>query len=286
MKYTFRSDLLTATVDALGAEIVSVKSNDGFEFIWNGEEWKGHAPVLFPICGRLTEGKYTYKDKTYEMLIHGLSPYAEFKLLEQREDGVVLVLTDDEATREKFPFSFRLTASYKLCGNRLLADFTVENTDSDTLPYMFGWHPGFSLGEEGEIRDYRISFTEGAALRQYPPANATFVSRESYPFPHGSAFDLDRSIIHQFDTVLLSGDVHYARLHSDKSSLSVTMKTSDNLPYFAIWKMPVDSARYVCLEPWSGIPGTGSPESFETKEMSRMAPGGAEVFSYEVTLDR
>ena len=286
MRYTITNKLFNATFDTKGAELVSLVRSDGFEYIWNGEEWKDHAPVLFPICGRLHEGKYSYDGKEYEMLIHGIAKYTEFKVVDLSTSSIVFELTESEETLKRYPFAFKLTCAYRLEDNKLLADFTVENTDNRELPYMFGWHPGFTLGGKGALSDFEIAFDEGANLMQYPPSNVCFVSRECYPFPHGSRFNLERPIIHQFDTVLLSGDVHHAVLSSVSDSHTVEIRTSENLPYFAIWKMPVDEARYICLEPWSGIPGVGgAPERFETKgTMTRIAPGKSKVYSYEVTL--
>ena len=64
MLYTLKNDNLVATIDDLGAQIISVKRAD-LEYIWygNAEFWAGHAPILFPICGRLFEGKYTFEGK-------------------------------------------------------------------------------------------------------------------------------------------------------------------------------------------------------------------------------
>ena len=52
MIYEIKSGEVTASIDTLGAELVSLKKN-GSEFMWRGTPWPKHAPVLFPICGRL-----------------------------------------------------------------------------------------------------------------------------------------------------------------------------------------------------------------------------------------
>ena len=60
MEYVLKNGTLTATVESYGAELRSVVK-DGAEYLWQGDPayWAGRAPVLFPICGRLVEGKYT-----------------------------------------------------------------------------------------------------------------------------------------------------------------------------------------------------------------------------------
>ena len=58
MIYTLKNDKLTVEINSLGAELTSVKSTDGHEYIWQGSEWKKHAPILFPVCGRDIVSKY------------------------------------------------------------------------------------------------------------------------------------------------------------------------------------------------------------------------------------
>ena len=57
MIYTLKNDKLTAEISSLGAELISVKDGAGYEYIWQGEDWNGHAPVLFPLCGRINGGR-------------------------------------------------------------------------------------------------------------------------------------------------------------------------------------------------------------------------------------
>ena len=64
MNHVIENEALRVTVSSMGAEMISaVDKNDGTEYVWQGDAtyWTGHAYNLFPICGRLTEGKYTYK---------------------------------------------------------------------------------------------------------------------------------------------------------------------------------------------------------------------------------
>ena len=70
------NEFLTVDVNENGAELWSIKSKKtGIEYLWQGnaEYWKGRAPILFPICGRLFEGKYFYDGKEYAMPIHGIA---------------------------------------------------------------------------------------------------------------------------------------------------------------------------------------------------------------------
>ena len=62
-----------------GAELISAKLN-GIEKIHDGKNfWNRHSPVLFPIVGKLKDGKTTIGGKTYEMGQHGFARDMEFE---------------------------------------------------------------------------------------------------------------------------------------------------------------------------------------------------------------
>ena len=77
MIYTIENDSIRVQISDVGAELQSiVGKKDNTEYLWQGDAqyWSGRAYNLFPICGRLTDGKYTYQGKTYEMNLHGFAP--------------------------------------------------------------------------------------------------------------------------------------------------------------------------------------------------------------------
>ena len=61
-----------------GAELISVKLNN-IEKLHDGKTfWNRHSPVLFPIVGKLKDGKTTIDGKIYEMGQHGFIRAQEF----------------------------------------------------------------------------------------------------------------------------------------------------------------------------------------------------------------
>jgi galactose mutarotase-like enzyme len=113
--HTIRSGGLTATIKAQGAEMCSLASDAGIEFVWQAEPaWPRHAPLLFPIVGRLANDELRHRGRTYRMTQHGFARDSRFAWVERGESRCVLVLEDSETTRALYPFAFRLTATYTL----------------------------------------------------------------------------------------------------------------------------------------------------------------------------
>ena len=51
---TLHNELLTVEVSDLGAELQSIKDDEGKEYLWQGDDryWGRRSPILFPIvCG-------------------------------------------------------------------------------------------------------------------------------------------------------------------------------------------------------------------------------------------
>ena len=108
MEYTIQNDHLTVKVSALGAELMSIKTADGHEYLWQGDAkyWSGRAPIMFPICGRLFNGEYTYLGKTYTLPNHGFARKSVFTLKSASKSMVTLELVSNEETFSLYPFDF------------------------------------------------------------------------------------------------------------------------------------------------------------------------------------
>ena len=284
MIYTIKSSLLTAKIDSLGAQLISVVGADGYEYIWNGKEhWSHHAPVLFPACGRIVNDTYTLLGKTYHMGIHGFAPSSEFRALVNEESRLVLAIEATDSTRKAYPFEFSFIADFSVAENQLIVSFTVQNKDEKVMPYMVGWHPGFTLDHKNgaKIPDYSLRFNTNKNLVSYPITPACFVSHEGIDYPvEDGTYYLNEKEIYDNDSVLFSGTGERVYMSCPGESHALDFSWSENLPYFCIWKAPTSEAMFVCLEPWSDLPGEGGEENFDTKEMSRLLPGKSETYTY------
>ena len=289
MNYTIKSDVLTVVISSLGAELISAVGKDGFEYIWQnetGEFWKSHAPILFPHCGRILNSEYTYAGKRYEMGIHGFARNYEFELVSKSECEVVLSLKANEATLSVYPFNFELIATYSVNGDELYASYTVKNTDGKVMPYMFGWHPGFNLDcKNGEsTEDFYIDFMGIDECLRHPQQNGAFIAPTAVPYAlPGGRYQICEEEIAREGSMIFVETGNTVKLGTPNSTHDLEFSHSNNLPYFLIWKWPSAEAKYVCLEPWSDIPGPGDePEVFETKKMSHLLPNSAENYQYKI----
>src|SRR4051795_13782394 len=132
--HTIRCGGLTATIKAQGAEMCSLASDAGVEFVWQaGPVWPRHAPLLFPIVGRLANDELRHRGKTYRMTQHGFARDNRFAWAERGENSCTLVLEDSEATRALYPFAFRLVVTHTLDQAGLAVTLKVVTPGEETL---------------------------------------------------------------------------------------------------------------------------------------------------------
>ena len=105
---TLRNENLTLCVDPFGAQMMELRSRQGTQFLWNGDEkyWRDRAPVLFPYVARLTDGCYTLYGERYSMDIHGFAKDSVFSIEEQSADSVTFCLRQTPETLRQYPFHF------------------------------------------------------------------------------------------------------------------------------------------------------------------------------------
>ena len=91
MTVTLKNQVLTVLIEDAGAQLCSVKNTAGTEYIWQADPavWGRHAPLLFPVLGRLKDSKYTLNGKEYTIPMHGFARDSAFAVTEQMlRDGV------------------------------------------------------------------------------------------------------------------------------------------------------------------------------------------------------
>jgi len=254
MACELRSDLLEVNISPKGAELTSIKNKSGLEYLWTAEKevWPRHAPVLFPIVGKLKNDKYQHEGKEFQLGQHGFARDLEFTLIEQSSSQAVFQLTANDATLQKFPFSFLLEISYILQGNQLGTHYRIVNRGKEKMPFSIGAHPGFRcpLYDNEKMEDYYLRF-ERSQLEITPLQNG-LRKKEKQPLElRESKLPLNPALFDNDALVFEGSQINSVTLASHKNSHMVTLH-STGWPYYGVWSRK-DCDRFVCLEPWFGV---------------------------------
>ena len=256
MLHVIDNGQLRVSISAAGAELQSIKTADGTEYLWQGnkEYWGDRAPNIFPYVARLTNESYTYRGTTYHLPIHGFAPTAAFAVTAETQDSVTFTLESNPVFYEMYPFLFRFSIRYYLENQTLCVEFIVENRDDKTMYFGIGGHPGINVPlEEGlNFEDYYLEFPN-SSMRRVEFTPACFITGKDDPFEvTNNRYPLHHSMFDD-DAIVLKDVGGRTRLASDKGCRSVTLIAPD-LPVYGFWHMPRTDAPYICLEPWSSLP--------------------------------
>ncbi len=260
MIYTIRNRYLQLQVDTLGAQLMSVQDSTGHEYLWQGDPayWRRRAPVLFPFIGRLQDAQYCCDGTVYSMGIHGFASLNEFAVSELYEDSITLALSDNAATREIYPFAFRLEITYRLAENTVEQLSRVVNCDTRTMHFAFGGHPGFRIPlEDGEaFEDCYLEFStpcQPQCMGFDPVSHLANGQETAYPLEDGRRISLRHDLFDP-DAITLRNSAPEVAIRSRKSRRSLSV-AYPGMTYIGFWHTPKTDAPYVCIEPWSSLPG-------------------------------
>lgn len=258
--HTLSNGRITARIKAAGAELCSLQDAEGRELLWQaGPEWPRHAPLLFPIVGKLKGDVLRHHGKSYPMTQHGFARDQQFAWLERTLQTCALRLEDNAASRAKYPFAFRLDVTYALQDDTLVIGYEIRNTGHEMLPAAIGAHPAFHwpLPGAGDKRSHSLVFSnaERAPIRRLrdglllPEAQPTPVAGTTLALSE-SLFVDDAIIIDQ----LASTSLRYMAPGAPTISLGW-----DGFHQLGLWSKP-SGAPFLCIEPWSGF---ASPVDFD-----------------------
>ena len=292
MIHTIQNRHLAVQVDDLGAQLCSVRSPDGTEYIWQADPaiWGRHAPLLFPVIGRLQDGQYTLDGQVFSIPIHGFARDSLFQVVNSSGSTLTFLLTDSPESRAVYPFSFSLAVTCALEENRLTKSFRVENHSPRDMYYELGGHEGYRapLTSDQTMDDYAVLVPGLDVLTPYgmDPGNYMVTPKgASYPLEEGriplrpSAFHLDTIILDQLPA-------RRAMLADRVGRPRVTVDFPD-FPYLGLWTQASPrNTNFVCIEPWSTLPdAVFAGRSLADKPGIRtLVPNSSEVLSYTITF--
>ncbi|AEV95198.1 aldose 1-epimerase family protein [Pediococcus claussenii] len=258
---SLQNEYLAIQINEDGAELVSVKSADGIEYVWQADSniWGRHAPVLFPIVGRLKDDQYRTAGKTFSMGQHGFARDMTFSVISQDDTRVVLELRSSAETLLKYPFEFIFRVGYSLVEHEIHETYEVINpSNTEELLFSVGGHPGFNLnlGANIPFREYQ--------LRVAPARNFDRVSLEAPLINLNDLQSLNLSKPLPLTHELFSDDALILELKNKQTTFMLENSvndhgvalTVDNAPYLGVWSPYPVEGPFVCLEPWWGIADT------------------------------
>ncbi|WP_455763102.1 aldose 1-epimerase family protein [Prevotella disiens] len=282
------NDYLTLQLSAHGAELKSIKDDNGKEYLWQGDAqyWARQSPILFPHVGSVWNNSYKIENKEYSSSRHGFARDMDFKVTQKSTDRILFSLHDTPETYERYPYHFILGVSYRLKGNRIHVIWHVQNIDNKEIHFQIGGHPAFNLPDmkAGEpIKGYlkldnetlqRNNFThEGYLLEGYK----TFETDEGILELTPETFANDALIFDQCQ-------LHHVQILNKKGAAEVSVQF--NTPAVGIWSPAGKSAPFVCIEPWYGIADKENynGEFCNRYLMNHLQPGASFMSEYIITI--
>lgn len=255
MEYTLQSNNLTLAIQSKGAEISSILFNH-LEYIWQAKEniWPRHAPVLFPIVGKLKNNSFQYNSHVYSLTQHGFARDNEFEMISRSENAITFELRNNGVTEKVYPFEFNFQIKYAIEKDTVICEYTIRNpSSSDDLFFSVGAHPGFRIPllDTEKFTDYTLNFHNSKPFFATELADGLLTNSKK----ELSLIDGDLTITDDlFDKdalVFENSQIDSIGLRSSVSGKGVEL-VCRNWPYFGIWSKK-GCREFICLEPWHGI---------------------------------
>lgn len=258
MDYTIKNEMLTVTIRDYGAELQSVKSADGTEYLWQADPsvWREKAPNIFPYVARLTDERYTLDGEAYAMKIHGLVKYQTLLEEAHSQNSITFRMDATEEVKKQYPFDFTYRITYTVDENVLKTTISVENHGEQAMYFAVGGHPGINVPMEDGLtfEDYFLEFLQPSHPWRVGFTENCFLNGCDKPYQ----LEEDRRLplahtLFDHDAVVLKHAAKGVAIRSEKGRKCVIAEYPD-FPYIGFWHMPHTQAPYVCIEPWSSLP--------------------------------
>lgn len=257
---TIENNQLKVGIDEMGAQLTHVIDKSGnFDFIWNGIEWKKHAPILFPAVGGSVNNQYVVNERTFSMKPNGFASDTAWTVVDKGDEQVSLTLTDSEDTLKIYSFEFSLMVTYSLEGNNLHIRFLVKNNSQKTMPFALGLKPTFNIpiiSDNLNFSDYRLTFTpEVPKLTKYKLNDNSLREKEIFTVSgtDKNSLQLKYADFEDGPIIIATPGLTRVDIASEKSDhrIGVSIEEFDHV---ALWTMPDQEAKFLCIALLNGLP--------------------------------
>lgn len=282
---TITSGALTARINPLGAELTSLTDPQGRELMTDADPafWGGHAPILFPIVGRLNGDVLRIDGREYPMKQHGFARRSTFAVVEAGDSRALFRLTDTNETRRAYPFKFRLDVAFTLALATLSIEATIANPGDTPLPASFGFHPAFAwplpYGAPREAQRIEFEAEEHAPIKRL---HGGLIAGERASPLAGRTLALTDPLFGD-DALIWFGPASQRVSYGANDGPQLKIAFPDT-PFLGIWSQP--GAHFVCVEPWHGHadPADFTGEFRGKPGVFEVPPGAEKRVAMSVTL--
>ena len=267
-KYILENEYLRVEASAFGAELQSIKDKTtDFEYLWHGDKayWARRSPILFPIVGKVWNGRMLYQGKEYPLSQHGFARDCEFEAINVLDlnrkfnyrfssfSAMAFLLSSNADTRKIYPFDFDLYVVYQLEGRSVKVHWVVDNKTDGDIYFQIGAHPAFNYRDfdaEAAIQGY-MKFNRSGHLSLTRLECGGYAAKE-----RGEFFAQELGVPITKDTFAGDALVFENQLNSvslcDKQG-EPYIELSFDAPVVGLWSpAKVGYAPFMCIEPWYG----------------------------------
>ncbi|MGD1893397.1 MAG: aldose 1-epimerase family protein [Cyclobacteriaceae bacterium] len=269
-QHVLENEQLTARFKTEGAELISVKDKkSGQEYIWQADPtvWARHAPVLFPIVGRLRDDQYRLNGNTYTMKQHGFARDQDFSVVDQTKAQITFGLTASPATQEQYPFNFVLDIRYTLRERELEVFYQVTNRDQVEMPFSIGAHPAFycPAQQDQQLQEYHLAFEESETLDRHLLDNGLRTGEVKRLLTDEKILPLHQQLFEEDAMIFKHPASERVSIVQQADGQPLITVQFAGFPYLGIWQKV--GADFYCIDPWYGLADvTDTSGDFTNKE--------------------
>lgn len=275
------------TVAVRGAEMQSLRSGDGHEYLWQaGTAWPRHAPVLFPAICRHPKDLLRVDGQDYPLGHHGFARDLDFQVTDQGPDNVTLSLGDTSETRRQYPFEFRLEVAYHLNHAGVLVTFRVHNPGPRAIPFGIGFHPAFKWPlEAGAAGDQHVLIFDRPESGPTRRTQENLLLPQLFAEPSLGDGRMTLGAERFSEGAIILESLHSSSVQYRSASGRAVRLSWNGFRELALWS-PAEGG-LLCIEPWRGLPAprdwTG--EEADRPDLEHLAPGGTRTYSYRIDME-
>ena len=200
-------------------------------FMDKNKSVRGGIPILFPICGDLSEG-YLIAEKKYSLKQHGFARDLPWSIcLLEDKLGIRLKLIDTNESRSYFPFFFTVQMDVCLKEKSLEISVKIHNQSKEIMPFGFGLHPYFQVSN---LQKVKIDGLPGKCIDQ-TNMKVTNASDQLRILDKGVDF--------------LSYPSRSVKLFDSLSRNVIELIHQEPMDTNVIWTDP--PRKMICIEPWT-----------------------------------